>query len=260
MSNTEINSRAAVAVIVVGRNVGRYGAQSVESVFRASIKVPHVALTVVAIDDCSSDDTRTQFMRGHEIARIEGFSGNYSVVRNEVWLGFSLSILAGINETYSIVSKPDLMLVLPGNHQVEESSIVDLLNAAAVDTVTLGSRVNKRTERPLLKWLSSCVLQALSRFLLSRKIRDVTGQFVVPPDLLRVAVSDNPRHAWSVRLSRLIIDSQYPIREIPIRLIEGFRSRPTNEGFRRSPRVHDIVSYLIALVRESRFSYRKPTH
>jgi len=90
--------------------------------------------------------------------------------------------------------------------------------------------------------------------LISHKIRDITGQFLVPPNLLRDAVIGDPRHAWSVRLSRLIVDSEYPIREIPINLIDGFRSRPASEGFRRSPRTRDILSYLIALVRESRFS------
>lgn len=227
--------------------------------FRASCTVPHIALTVVSVDDCSSDDTWAQFMRGHEIAQIEGFTGNYSVIHNEVWLGFSLSILAALKELDSITKKIDLVFVLPGNHQVEESSIVDLLNAAKVDTVVLGYRVNKRAERPPLKWLSSNVLQVFSRILVSRQVRDITGQFVVPPDLLRISVSNNPRHAWSVRLSRLIVDSNYPIREIPIRLIKGFRSRPANQGFRRSPRLSDIVSYVVALFRESRFS-KKTSH
>jgi len=256
MSGVQGHSRTAVAVIVVGRNVGRYGGLSLESVFRASVKVPHVAPTVVSVDDCSYDETRDHFIRGHEIAQIEGFSGNYAVVHNEVWLGFSLSILAALKKIDSITTNTDLVFVLPGNHQVEESSIVDLLNAATVGTVILGYRVNKRAERPPLKWMSSCVLQVLSRVLISRQIRDITGQFMVPPDLLRASVSNNPRHAWSVHLSRLIVDSEYPIREIPIRLIKGFRSRPTNQGFRRSPRLTDIVSYVVALFRESRFSHK----
>jgi len=253
MSDLRYRPRVAVAIIIVGRNVGRYGALSVEGVFQASAKVPDVVLSVIAIDDCSSDDTRAQFNRGREIAVSTHFAGDYSVVSNEVWRGFSLSILAGLREIDLKNFKPDLVLILPGNHQVEVSSIVDLLTAATANSVTLGYRVNKRTARPPLKWLSSCVLQLLSGILISRKIRDITGQFLVPPNLLRDAVVGDPRHAWSVRLSRLIVDSEYPIREIPINLIDGFRSRPASEGFRRSPRTRDILSYLLALIREFRF-------
>ena len=73
---------------------------------------------------------------------------------------------------------------------------------------------------------------------------------MVPPQLLVKAVEDNPGHAWSVRLSRLILLSQLPVIQIPICLKKGFKRRPRSLGFRQYPRLNDMAQYSLSLLLE----------
>lgn len=203
------------------------------------------------MDDGSTDDTRIAFSSvQRELSNFPIKNVTVEVITHTSRMGFSQALSSGLKEILRVCPTCDLVIVFPGNDQVDQSSISSLFDYSLPNTVCLGYRTNKRQERPFLKWISSTVLQRISKLLVFPNLKDLTGQFMVPPQFLVKAVEDNPGHAWSVRLSRLILLSQLPVIQIPICLKKGFKSRPRSLGFRKYPRINDMGQYFLSLLLE----------
>ena len=203
------------------------------------------------MDDGSTDDTCIAFSSvQRELSNFPIKNVTVEVITHTSRMGFSQTLSSGLKEILRICPTCDLVIVFPGNDQVEQSSISSLFDYSLPNTVCLGYRTNKRQERPFLKWICSTVLQGMSKLLVFPNLKDLTGQFMVPPQLLVKAVEDNPGHAWSVRLSRLILLSQLPVIQIPICLKKGFKRRPWSQGFRQYPRLKDMAQYSLSLLSE----------
>ena len=248
-----------IGVIVPGYNVSVFGAETLRTIINASLTSNNTSIVIVAIDDHSADGTLSAFCEiQNEFSNHPIKDVSIEVISHVTRMGFSRAILSGLEQILRTTPTCDLVVVFPGNDQIDQSSISQLFDNSLPSTVSLGYRMNKLQERPFFKWLPSIILQQISRWLVFPSIKDLTGQFVVPPHLFLQAVKDDPGHAWSVKLTSLILQSELPITQMPIYLKKGFKKRPRNQGFRQYPRLSDMAQYIRSLLSE--FTYLAKTH
>lgn len=236
-----------IGIVVVGHNVNKYGSDSVLAVFRAAGTVPGPSYHLVAIDDGSTDSTAQNFRQACAGVAAHEQINSASVVSHASRLGFSAAILSGLDQLNRDSPELDLVLVLPGNDQVEVDSIADLLRESANGGSTLGYRTNKGQTRPPAKLFASRLLHLATRAILFPNLVDLTGQYVVPPKNLTRALLRDAGHAWPVHLVSELIEGRVPVAQIPILLRWDFAQRPRELGFRRSPRARDAFNYVCAV-------------
>jgi len=251
-------SSKTIGVIVPGHNVGQFGAATLRTIVNASLRSDSGSIILVAVDDGSTDDTNAAFSSiKRELSNNPVQDIVVEVVSHKFRMGMSQAIKSGLTEILHVCPTCDLVSVHAANDQNEESSISNLFNNSQPNTICIGYRQNKRQARPFLKWLFSEILQIFSRLLVFPNLKDVTGSFTVPPQLLFDCINSNPGHAWALRLSRISLESQLPIIQIPIYLKMDFKKRSGSQGIRQYPRLSDVNDFIKTFV--SNILYLKRT-
>jgi len=244
-------SSKTIGIIVPGYNVGQFGAATLRTIINASLRSDSGSIILVAVDDGSTDNTNAAFSSiKRELSNNPVQDIVVEVVSHRFRMGYSQAIKSGLTEIFHACPTCNLVSVYPGNDQVEGSSVSNLFDNSQPNTICIGYRQNKRQARPFLKWLFSEILQITSRLLVFPNLKDLTGNFVVPPQLLFDCLKSNPGHAWPLRLSRLILESQLPVIQIPIYLKRDFKKRSRSQGLRRYPRSSDMRDYAKSFVSE----------
>jgi len=244
-------SSKKIGIIVPGYNVGQFGAATLRTIVNASLRSDSGSIILVAVDDGSTDNTNDAFSSiKRELLNNPAQDIVVEVVSHRFRMGYNQAIKSGLTEILHVCPTCDLVTVHPANDQIEESSISNLFNNSQPNTISIGYRQNKRKNRPFLKWLCSEILQITSRLLVFPNLKDVTGSFIVPPQLWFDCVNSNPGHAWALRLSRISLESQLPIIQIPIYIKMDFKKRSGSQGIRRYPRLRDVKDFIKTFVSE----------
>jgi len=182
------------------------------------------SIILVAVDDGFTDNTNDAFSSiKREILNNPLQDIVVEVVSHRFRMGYYQAIKFGLTEILRVCPTCDLVTVHAANDQIEESSISNLFNNTQLNTVFIDHQQNKRKGRSFLKWLCLEILQITSRLLFFPNLKDVTGSLIVPPQLLFDCVNSNPGHAWALRLSRISLESQLPIIQIPTYIKMDFK-------------------------------------
>ena len=137
----------------------------------------------------------------------------------------------------------DFVTQLPGNHQVTRASIVDILNSTKDNSFVVFWRENLES-RPILKRLSSKVLQIIVRSNLFPEIIEVTGNYICTIGHAEKWIPAKSGHSFGLWLIYGSKTDQIQLHQKPIRLIENIRTREIEGAIRKWPKLSDVYDIL----------------
>jgi hypothetical protein len=137
----------------------------------------------------------------------------------------------------------DFVTQLPGNHQVTRASIVDILNSTKDSSFVVFWRENLES-RPVLKRLSSKVLQMIVRSNLFPEIIEVTGNYVCTIGHAEKWIPPKSGHSFGLWLIYGSKTDEIRLYQKPIRLIENIRTREIEGAIRKWPKLSDVYDIL----------------
>ena len=143
---------------------------------------------------------------------------------------------------------------LPGNDQVDEDSILRLMECASQDTILSTWRHNFYI-RPLPKKIVSNMMHFVVHTLLYPQVKEFTSNFTVPLWLALKHVPSSSRHAFGLWLLYGASLEGLQLRQVPISLVAEYGTRPKSSAIRKWHRPADLLFFglnFFALLKKSR--------
>ena len=236
------NNSNKIGIIIFCRNTNKWTLETTKEIGEAVPEEFRDNVYPVFINDASNDDTFEWISKSRDYLKSIGIKSFVSESIEK--LGLSKSMLVGIKTLKeNNFQDNDFVTQLPGNHQVTRASIVDILNSTKDNSFVVFWRENLES-RPILKRLSSKVLQIIVRSNLFPEIIEVTGNYVCTIGHAEKWIPAKSGHSFGLWLIYGSKIDQIQLHQKPIRLIENIRTREIEGAIRKWPKLSDVYDIL----------------
>ena len=239
------NANIGVSVIIPALNEEAHLEDAFRSVQNAA-EAAGVDPEIVIINDGSRDETPS-------IAnRLARESKRVRVIHHSRNRGFGASYRSGLKE-----ASEDLVLMIPGDNEILQSSIKNILAVAGEADLIIPYTSNTEVRNPIRRIVSGVFTSAMN-FFFGLKLQYYNGPCLLPRSAVMRMRGISPGFAYMAQiLVRLIVIKKMTYREVPMRIATPKKRKTKAFAMKNVLNVIFAVTSLWWEVQLKRFSWKK---